>query len=80
MGPLCGWSHPRRRTSDAERGQFGEYRGHHQPDIGEEAVGAHEVEKVYPDIRAPGYETGEKQYDRESMRRCGRYGTSRTPW
>ena len=49
--------------------QFDSYRMSHQPDLGEEAVGAHEAHKLYPDLHENPrlYTTGEGAPDRETM-------------
>lgn len=49
--------------------QFDDYRMSHQPDLSEEAVGAHEAEKVYPDLHTQPrlYTSGEQPMDNESM-------------
>lgn len=50
--------------------QFAEYRGLHQPHLGEEAVGVHEADRLYPDVHEHPeyYATGETQHDRETFR------------
>lgn len=46
-----------------------EYRGLHQPDVGEAAVGVHEADRLYPDVYAHPeyYGSGEPAHDRETM-------------